>query len=93
MVFPSFSVAKRFTSALIGLLVSDGELALDDHPDIRQWRDPGDPRQDITVRDLLQMSSGLAWDEVYESGGDPVVMSCPTSPRAEITAWRDMIGS
>jgi CubicO group peptidase (beta-lactamase class C family) len=74
VVYPSFSVAKSFTSALIGLLVSDGALALDDHPDIRQWRDPGDPRQDITVRDLLQMSSGLEWDEVYEAGSDPVVM-------------------
>jgi CubicO group peptidase (beta-lactamase class C family) len=74
VVYPSFSVAKSFTSALIGLLVSDGELALDDHPEIRQWQGPGDPRQDITVRDLLQMSSGLAWDEVYEAGSDPVEM-------------------
>jgi CubicO group peptidase (beta-lactamase class C family) len=74
VVFPSFSVAKSFTSALIGLLVSDGELRLDEHPDIRQWQARGDPRRDITVRDLLQMSSGLAWDEVYEPGADPVEM-------------------
>ena len=73
-VFPSFSVAKSFTSALIGLLVGDGELALDEHPPVRQWRKAGDPRRDITLRDLLQMSSGLEWDEVYEAGADPVEM-------------------
>jgi CubicO group peptidase (beta-lactamase class C family) len=73
-VFPSFSVAKSVTSALIGLLVSDGELALDGHPNVRQWRRPADPRREITVRDLLQMSSGLQWDEVYEAGADPLEM-------------------
>lgn len=81
-VFPSFSVAKSFTSALIGLLISDGELTLDEHPDIRQWQDPGDPRQDITLRHLLQMSSGLEWNEVYETGADPVEMlSAPNAAR------------
>ena len=62
-IFPSWSMAKSFTSALIGLLVADGRLALDDHPDRPEWSEAGDPRQAITLRDLLQMSSGLQWDE------------------------------
>jgi CubicO group peptidase (beta-lactamase class C family) len=72
-VFPSFSVAKSFTSALIGLLVSDGRLSLDESPNVPEWP-RGDPRRAITLRDLLQMSSGLEWDEVYEAGADPVEM-------------------
>ncbi len=66
-VFDSYSVAKSFTSALIGLLVSDGRLALDEPAPVPEWQDPTDPRHAITVRDLLQMSSGLQWDEDGES--------------------------
>jgi len=62
-VFDSWSMAKSFTSALIGLLVADGRLELDEHPDRPEWSEPGDPRQAITMRQLLQMSSGLEWAE------------------------------
>jgi CubicO group peptidase (beta-lactamase class C family) len=65
VVYPSFSVAKSFTSALIGMLVDDGLLALDEHPAVPEWQAPGDPRQAITVRQMLQMSSGLEWTEEY----------------------------
>jgi CubicO group peptidase (beta-lactamase class C family) len=73
-IYSSFSVAKSMTSALIGLLVSDGKLTLDEHPDVPQWHRRGDPRRQITLRELLQMSSGLRWDEVYEEGADPLNM-------------------
>ena len=84
-VFPSFSVAKSFTSALIGLLVSDGMLSLDEPPDVPEWP-PGDPRRAITLRDLLQMSSGLEWDEVYEVGADPVEMLAAPDAAAFVAA-------
>ena len=64
-VFASFSVAKSFTSALIGLLVAEGRLALDDPAPVPEWQTPGDPRAAITLRQLLQMSSGLEWTEEY----------------------------
>jgi CubicO group peptidase (beta-lactamase class C family) len=68
VVFDSFSVAKSFTSALVGLLVADGSLTLDEHPPRPEWQTPGDPRQAITLRQLLQMSSGLEWTEAYGPG-------------------------
>jgi len=61
-VMASYSVAKSFTSGLVGLLVDDGLLTLDEHPPRPEWP-PGDPRAAITLRQLLQMSSGLQWDE------------------------------
>ncbi len=67
-VYDSYSVAKSFTSALIGLLVADGELTLDDQPVQPEWQAVGDPRQAITLRNLLQMSSGLTWTEEYGEG-------------------------
>ncbi|MEW6768211.1 MAG: serine hydrolase [Pseudomonadota bacterium] len=55
-----FSVTKSVTSALIGILVRDGRLALDKPAPIAAWSDPGDPRHPITIDQLLRHTSGLA---------------------------------
>lgn len=55
----SRSIGKTITAALVGLMVSDGRLALDSPVPIDAWSQPGDPRGDITLRNLLQMESGL----------------------------------
>lgn len=70
--FISWSMAKSFTGALIGFLVADGRLVLDDPAPVPAWQRPGDPRGDITLRHLLQMSSGLDHTEVPEEGGKTV---------------------
>jgi CubicO group peptidase (beta-lactamase class C family) len=53
----SWSAAKSVTASLAGLAVDRGTLALDDRPPIPQWAD--DERRAITLRHLLNMSSGL----------------------------------
>jgi CubicO group peptidase (beta-lactamase class C family) len=69
--FVSWSMAKTVTAVLIGMLVADGKLSLDDPAPVPQWQRPGDPRNAITLRHLLQMRSGLrhteAGDPPYES--------------------------
>ena len=69
--FISWSMAKSVTGVLIGMLVSDGRLRLDDSVPIPLWQRPGDPRGEITLRQLLQMRSGLhhveAGDPPYDS--------------------------
>ena len=55
----SWSEGKSITSALIGVLVEQGEFAIDDFAPIEEWRKEGDLRGQIRVRDLLRMSSGL----------------------------------
>ena len=63
----SFSVAKSFTSTLVGAAIKDGKIkSLEDKvsqyiPDLR-----GSAYDDVTVRQLLMMSSGVAWNEDYE---------------------------
>src|SRR3990167_4456256 len=56
---------------MIARLVADGRLTLDAPPPIPRWRRPGDPRGEITLRQLLQMRSGLrhteSGDVPYES--------------------------
>ncbi|MFM5923188.1 MAG: serine hydrolase domain-containing protein [Novosphingobium sp.] len=63
----SFSVAKSFTSTLVGAAIQDGYIkSLDDKvslyvPDLR-----GSAYDDVSVRQLLTMSSGVRWNEDYE---------------------------
>jgi CubicO group peptidase (beta-lactamase class C family) len=66
--FISWSMAKSITGVLIGMLVSDGRLRLDDSVPIPLWQRPGDPRGEITLRQLLQMRSGLRH---VEAGNPP----------------------
>ena len=69
--FISWSMAKTVTAVMIGMLVADGALELDEPAPVPNWQRPGDARAEITLRDLLQMRSGLdhteAGDPPYES--------------------------
>ena len=62
-----WSMSKTVTAVLIGLLVADGRLRLDESVPIPAWQRSGDPRGEITLRQLLQMRSGLR----HAEGGDP----------------------
>jgi CubicO group peptidase (beta-lactamase class C family) len=55
----SWSMAKSVTATLVGLMIADGRLALDEPAPVPEWQTPGDPRAKITIRHLLHMSSGL----------------------------------
>ncbi|MEO1730960.1 MAG: serine hydrolase [Pseudomonadota bacterium] len=65
--FISWSMAKTVTAVLVGMLVADGRLSLDEPAPVPMWQRSGDPREAITLRHLLQMSSGLDHTEA----GDP----------------------
>ncbi len=62
----SFSVAKSFTSTLVGAAVKDGFIkSVDDKvsvyiPDLK-----GSVYDDVTVQQLLTMTSGVKWNEDY----------------------------
>lgn len=66
----SYSVAKSFTNALLGIPVREGRLRVDQPVGAPEWAEPGDPRGRITVAHLLQMRSGLDAAETG-TGFDP----------------------
>ncbi|MHA7900908.1 MAG: serine hydrolase domain-containing protein [Henriciella sp.] len=94
----SFSVAKSLTSTLVGIAVQEGY--------IESLADPvskyisgleNSAYDDVTIEQLLTMSSGVAWDETYtdpnsdvakfnlhvaEDGGSNLVSYMATLPRA-----------
>ncbi|MDP9365725.1 MAG: beta-lactamase family protein [Chloroflexota bacterium] len=66
----SFSVAKSFVSALVGIAIAEGRIASVEDPVTRYLPElrERDPRFDrVTIRRLLSMSSGLR----YQEGGMP----------------------
>lgn len=71
--FPGWSMSKSVLNALLGILVAEGRLALDAPAPIPEWLAPGDPRRAITLRQLLRMSSGLAFDEDYDNPRSDVI--------------------
>jgi len=64
----SWSMGKSLTATLFGLLVKDGVYDLDQTAPVPEWHArPDDPRAKITIRHLMQMSSGLR----FIAGQDP----------------------
>jgi CubicO group peptidase (beta-lactamase class C family) len=55
-----FSATKSVISALTGILIRKGKLALDQPAPVAAWQSPGDPRHAITIDHLLRQTSGLA---------------------------------
>lgn len=62
----SFSVAKSFTSTLVGAALKDGSIASLNDPVTRYIPDLGGSGYDgVTVAQLLTMTSGVKWNEDY----------------------------
>lgn len=83
----SFSVAKSFTSTLVGAAIQDGYISsLEDKvsryiPDLR-----GSAYDDVTIRQLLTMSSGVRWNEDYEDPNADVARFNNAKPDAGVDA-------
>jgi CubicO group peptidase (beta-lactamase class C family) len=53
--FLLWSISKTISALVVGRAIEDGHLKLDE-----------EVKDSITIKDLLQMSSGIDWDESYE---------------------------
>jgi len=58
-----WSMAKSITSAVLGVLEKEGKVRLDQKNLFKEWE--GDDRKNITLANLLNMNSGLEWEEDY----------------------------
>ena len=62
----SMSVAKSFVATLVGIAVDEGLIAsIEDPIDIYVPEVAGSAYEGVRIKDLLQMSSGAAWSEIY----------------------------
>jgi CubicO group peptidase (beta-lactamase class C family) len=70
--FLSWSMAKSFTNALVGILVKEGKLDISKPVPREEWA--SDERKNITLSNLLYMNSGLEWNEDYGNLSDVTIM-------------------
>jgi CubicO group peptidase (beta-lactamase class C family) len=64
--WPSFSVAKSVSSTLVGAALQDGAIgSLDDRVTKYVPALQGGAYEGVSVRNILQMASGVKWDETY----------------------------
>ena len=92
--YRTWSTAKSISAALIGIASGEGILNVDAAASIPEWADAGDPRQAISYKHLLWMSSGLFsggsnTDAIYFGGQD--VISAATTTALEVepgTRWK-----
>ncbi|MCX4679181.1 beta-lactamase family protein [Streptomyces sp. NBC_01433] len=80
----SMSVSKSFVSALVGIAVAEGHIASIDEP-ISSYVPvrAGSAYDGVSIRDVLQMSSGARWNEDYND---------PASDIFQLTAATSGIG-
>ncbi len=61
----SWSMAKSFLHAALGLAIEDHRINPDMRAPVPEWQKPNDPRRAITIRHLAQMTDGLDFKEDY----------------------------
>ncbi|MFN3988919.1 MAG: serine hydrolase domain-containing protein [Erythrobacter sp.] len=91
----SFSVAKSFTSTLLGAAVKDGKIASLDDPVTRYIPGlEGSAYEGVTVRQLATMTSGVRWNEDYTDPNSDVaqmnLFSAKYGPDAIVTQMKSL---
>ncbi|MBN2637294.1 MAG: serine hydrolase [Prolixibacteraceae bacterium] len=71
-MFHGWSMTKSITGALAGILYDEGKLTIDEPAGFQEWQN--DERKNISVKNIIQMSSGLDWYENYFTISDATVM-------------------
>lgn len=84
----SFSVAKSFSSTLVGAAIRDGRIKSLDEPVTAYIPELGGSGYDgVTIRQLLTMTSGVKWNEDYTDANSDVarMLSARTAPGEDAT--------
>ncbi len=63
--FLGWSMTKSVANILVGSLVKEGQLTVDQNNLLPEWS--GDDRANITLDNLMRMNTGLLWNEEYGS--------------------------
>lgn len=83
----SFSVAKSFTSTLVGAAVKDGFIhSLDDKVSVYIPELKDSAYDEVSVRQLLTMTSGVQWNEDYADPNSDVAKFNNHQPEAGVEA-------
>lgn len=69
-----WSMTKSVTNTILGILSKQGKLNVNERAPVSEWESEDDPRSKIKLDDLMRMSSGLEWSEIYQGPSDATAM-------------------
>lgn len=85
-----WSMTKSITSTVLGILQCDGKINVFDKAPFDEWKN--DERREITINNLLQMNSGLEWEEDYNTISDVTKMLFLTDDVTQLQIDKPLIG-
>ncbi|MFD1079686.1 serine hydrolase domain-containing protein, partial [Longispora fulva] len=85
-----WSMTKSVTNAVLGVLQKQGRISLEQDHLFAEW--DGDQRSQITLRDLLQMNSGLEWNEDYYKISDVTKMLYLAEDMGRVQLKQPLVG-
>jgi CubicO group peptidase (beta-lactamase class C family) len=85
-----WSMTKSITSAVVGILEKQGEIATEQTNLFPEWEQ--DERSKITLNDLLHMNSGLEWNEDYNTMSDVTKMLFLAKDMTKTQLQKPLIG-
>jgi CubicO group peptidase (beta-lactamase class C family) len=87
--FISHSMAKSIVSLAVGMALAEGKIASLDDPVSKYARElVGNPYGETSIRNILRMSSGVPFKEVYDGKDDLTRFSLARNARGSIAALR-----
>lgn len=85
-----WSMTKSLTGTIVGILEKQGKINVNQHNLFKEWEQ--DTRSKITIHDLLQMNSGLAWVEDYNTISDITKMLFLEKDMSQIQLQKSFVG-
>ncbi|MFD2519209.1 serine hydrolase domain-containing protein [Salinimicrobium flavum] len=86
-----WSMTKSITSAVLGALERQGKLSLDETHLFPEWEN--DRRSEITLNQLIQMNSGLEWEEDYTKISDVTKMLFLARDMGKVQLEKELTGT
>lgn len=85
-----WSMTKSITSAVLGVLEKQGKISLSQTNLFKEW--DNDERAKITLNNLLQMNSGLEWEEDYSTISDVTKMLFLKENMSSVQLQKPLVG-
>lgn len=85
-----WSMTKSITSAVLGVMEKHGKISLEQDNLFKEWEN--DERAKITLNNLLQMNSGLEWEEDYSTISDVTKMLFLEENMPSVQLKKPMVG-
>jgi len=85
-----WSMTKSIMSTVVGIMQTQGKINVFDKAPISEWQN--DDRKEITINNLLQINSGLKWNENYNEISDVTKMLFLEKDMTKIQAEKQLVG-